>query len=539
MIEWIGRAATSGVRLIQLLPINETGAGNSPYTTLSSMALEPLLLTLDPGWLPGACWEDIAEARDLLDAQIHAEFIDYPAVRVAKGALLRKAFGRWGGDPARDSAGFSRFRMAEAGWLDDYTAFRWLMQEDGDSEAWDEWPAAFATPAAARRHLAEVRATRGPEVAAAMDFFAWLQWVAAGQWQRVRDAADAAGVCLMGDVPIGISYHSADAFFEPQFFDLDWCGGAPPEEMFKHDEFLARWGQNWGIPLYRWDVLADDDFSWWRRRIHGITRIFHHFRIDHVLGFYRIYSFPWHPQRNGEFLRLTDAQALELTGGRLPRWAPRPDDTTENQLANRRDGDLRLRALLDAAGTAEVVGEDLGCVPGYVRPHLASLGIAGFHIPHWETDRYGRVVPPGHLPYLSLATFATHDHDPLAAMWDDGLARWLDACNGPRPPDPLVADELRRLLEFAGLRAHASLPRYTGDLRRALLSALLGSGARDAVVMLTDLFGWKHRCNIPGIAGGKNWRWRLPVTATSISDVAELRAELDWFRRAARQSGRL
>ena len=540
LIEWIDLAAATGVRLLQLLPINETGAGNSPYTTLSSMALEPLYLTVDPGWLPGAAWEDVAEAHDLLDEVISAEFIDYPAVRVAKRAICHKAFERWKAEESRDVAGFDEFRAAQASWLDDYATFRWLMEEDGDRETWNEWPDEFATPAAARDYLARALATeRGPAVSNMLSYFAWLQWVAAMQWQRVRVAADAAGVRLMGDVPIGISYHSADVFFEPQFFDLAWCGGAPPEEMFKHDEFLSRWGQNWGIPLYRWDVLAAQDFSWWQRRITGITGIFHSFRIDHVLGFYRIYSFPWQPERNQEFLHLSGDQASAITGGKLPRWAPRPDDTPENQLANCHDGDQRLRALLRAAGDAVVVGEDLGCVPPYVRPHLASLGIAGFHIPHWESAKSGSVIPAEEIPYLSLATYATHDHEPLAVLWNQARAT-LAPQEADAPANMEECKQLQRLLEFARLPAgtNNAVPEFTREVRRALIKGLLDCPARDTVFMLADIFGWEQRFNMPGIAGGKSWRWRMPYTAESIMAVAELAAEFHWLRATATAAGR-
>ena len=100
-----------------------------------------------------------------------------------------------------------------------------------------------------------------------MAYHAWVQWIAFRQWRDLRQYAESQDVLLMGDVPIGISYYSADVFFEPQWFDLKWCGGAPPETVFKDDAFAIRWGQNWGIPLYRWDVMEKDGFRWWRQRI--------------------------------------------------------------------------------------------------------------------------------------------------------------------------------------------------------------------------------------------------------------------------------
>ena len=185
-------------------------------------------------------------------------------------------------------------------------------------------------------------------------FFSWVQWLCFRQWRALRALGDELGVKLMGDIPIGISYYSADVFFQRENFDLDWCGGAPPETMFKHDRFIQQWGQNWGIPLYRWEEMTEQGYPWWKQRIAKLTEIFSMFRIDHILGFYRIYAFPWRPQRNLEFLDLSPEEAANLTAGRRAQWAWRPDDNEENKRANCADGDHRLRAILEAAGDCEV-----------------------------------------------------------------------------------------------------------------------------------------------------------------------------------------
>ena len=128
------------------------------------------------------------------------------------------------------------------------------------------------------------------------NFFRYVQWVADEQWRAVSRFAGERGVGLMGDIPFGVSYYSADVFSAARTFPLDWSGGAPPEPYFKDDEFTHKWGQNWGIPLYRWAGNAAHNFAWWRQRVRGVQRFFHIFRIDHVLGFYRIYAFPWRPR---------------------------------------------------------------------------------------------------------------------------------------------------------------------------------------------------------------------------------------------------
>ena len=129
-------------------------------------------------------------------------------------------------------------------------------------------------------------------------FYRYVQWIAHLQWTAIKSYADERGVGLMGDIPFGVSYYSADVYSRRDEFALDWSGGAPPEPYFKDDEFTQKWGQNWGIPLYRWDVMRTRELAWWRQRVRGVRKIFHVFRIDHVLGFYRIYAFPWRPERN-------------------------------------------------------------------------------------------------------------------------------------------------------------------------------------------------------------------------------------------------
>lgn len=498
MTEWLDRAATTGIGFLQLLPINETGADDSPYNAISSVALEPLYITMED--VPGVTKEDLAAARNELGPALGGAKVDYPVVRKAKSSLLETAWRRFAGD-----VDFDKFRHSEREWLEPYCLFRWLMERYG-SEDWERWPC--RDPAEARAELASARSKDALAVDGRLEFHAWVQWIAFGQWAAVRRHADGVGVKLMGDVPIGVSRRSADVFFGRGDFDLEWCGGAPPETVFKHDRFIQRWGQNWGIPLYRWDRMEAANFPWWRRRIAKLAEIFHIFRIDHVLGFYRIYAFPWQPGENGVFLGLSDQEAMVQAGGRLPCWWPRPDDTAPNRAANRAEGETRLRMVLEAAGSAEVVGEDLGCVPDYVRPHLASLGIAGFRIPQWDFDGKGRVIPGNRIPRLSFATYATHDHESLPTLWDR-LRVTSGSSTIDREDAEIAERELRRLADFAGIEG---TPSYGPEVRRKLLATLFGCRARYAALMATDLFDLRDRINAPGTVGPHNWSWRLPWT---------------------------
>lgn len=528
LIEWIDLAADHGLRLLQLLPLNETGSDDSPYNAISSVALEPVYLAMEE--VPGVGEEDLAAARKGLEA---GERVDYAACRRVKRELLELAWRRWGDADGDLHAEFERFRMEEDGWLGNYCVYRWLMDRNGGTEDWTRWREQERTPEGAAEVLLGERMKDRAAVETGLERHAWIQWLCFRQWRGVRRHADERGVRLMGDIPIGVSLCSADVFFGREDFDLDWCGGAPPETMFKHDEFIRKWGQNWGIPLYRWDRMEGEGFPWWRQRIEKLTDVFHVFRIDHILGFYRIYGFPWRPSRNDEFLDLDADEAAALTGGELPGWVPRPDDTPRNQALNRADGDRRLQVILEAAAGAAVVGEDLGCVPAYVRPHLASIGIAGFRIPHWD-GRDGHVVPGDQLPECSFATYATHDHDPLPALWED-LRR--TALEDPDPEEREgAAQSLAWLLEFGGIEPPGgeALPAYREEAGWQLIEALMACRSRYAVVQLQELFGWTDRINQPGTVGPQNWTWRVPETA------AACRTRPEWKRLAAsiRSGGR-
>jgi 4-alpha-glucanotransferase len=527
LVDW---AAECKLGMLQLLPINETGGDNSPYNAISSVAMEPALLDLTA--LPELTPEDLAQARAGVDPAVFTEkLVDYDAVKGLKRGLLETAFERFrelsqDGERGKE---FKLFCMDEAGWLDDYCIFRHLMDQEGGSESWDLWSINYNKPELARQWVNDRGSKRGADLEKELAFFAWVQWVAFSQWRDLRTYAQDQDVQLMGDVPIGISYYSADVFFEPQWFDLKWSGGAPPERVFKDDAFAVKWGQNWGVPLYRWDVLEQDNFNWWRRRIDKLTDVFHVFRIDHILGFYRIYAFPWRPQRNAEFLPLDEHEARRRTGGPLPGFMPRPDDTKAHKAANLADGDKYLRAVQDAAGENAVVGEDLGAVPDYVRPHLHKLGIAGFKICHWEVtrDKHGveHPIPGTKYEECSFATYATHDHPSMAAMWEEFRAM----LESPDPGERKGAEwNLRILSEFADLPVKAggpSYPPYDRSVKWAQLKALLACKSRYAAFMITDLYGLPDRFNIPGTVGGANWRVRMPFTVNEMSQDPELTQE--------------
>lgn len=527
-IEW---ASALGFHCVQLLPVNETGADHSPYNAISSVAIEPTTLDLSavPDLQPAEL-AAIAEQHSV--AQLREGSVQWVAVKALKHAALRRAFANfserhWQENDSR-AREFARFTEAEAAWLESYALFRVFVERQG-SEMWDQWPASLRSFDNARAWVAEQRAGFRTEFEQDLRYYRYVQWIAFEQWRSVKRFADAKSVVLMGDIPFGVSYYSADVWASPELFDHQWSGGAPPEPAFWGDDFVRRWGQNWGVPLYRWDAHRKTGFAWWRQRARKVADGFHLFRIDHVLGFYRIYGFPWRPQLNAEFTQLTDEQAKERTGGALPHYIEHSDDTPEHKAANRAQGEELLRVLQAEVGPHALVGEDLGTVPDYVRPSLLSLGIPGFKVPQWETDperEPERVLVLGKdYPRCSIATYATHDHDPLRMMW----TRWMDTIKAALDDPQRLANEnaaawrdVRQLAGWAGFEVGRILA--FEDVHTPFLRGLFQSNSWLAVVMITDLLGTEQRFNVPGSVADSNWSARLPA---------------DWVMRFAPQFARI
>lgn len=510
-------ARNLGLRFVQILPVSETGNDPSPYNAISSRALDPLYLDASPAALPELAPARAAEilGRHNAPALRRAPRVNYPAVRALKRELAAAAFDGFRALPDAHPlrAEFERFAKAEAEWLDGYALFRALMDLNNGSECRDLWPAPQREPRTAREWAAALPADERAAFERKELFFKYLQWRLFGQWEALKAECGRMGLRLMGDIPFGVGYHSADVFTWPGQFDLDWSGGAPPERVFRCDPFTERWGQNWGIPLYRWDVMEADNFSWWRGRVKTAGRIMGAFRIDHILGFYRIYRFPWRPERNDEFTCLSGEEARERTGGRLPGFHPREDWPPENAEQNRRDGETRLRAVLDAAGDTWVVGENLGFVPEYMTPHLASLGIPGIIIPFWTKRHDGSVLPGGEYPEASMVTWGTHDHETVAAIWEEGRLR-LPGHEGSIEAAELMAD-------FSGIPRERLASRIRPEDHARILGAALESRSALAVFLITDLLCRTERINVPGSVGAANWSWRLPFDADALASRQE------------------
>jgi 4-alpha-glucanotransferase len=530
MADW---CAHHGFRVLQVLPINETSGDNSPYNAISSCALDITTLAPDPAHVPGLTKKTLNQTfSPKLRRLLASGPVRYRLVKALKWQICREAFAHFGtpGGATPDLLkDFDNFRSEEEAWLFPYALFRALMATQNDSPVWEAWPPHLRSLASALDWLRHLTPKQRNLFEVEIRFYQFVQWVLHRQWQETSAHAAAQGVTLMGDIPFGVSRSSADVWAQPEQFDLKWCGGAPPEPLFQPDEFTKKWGQNWGIPLYRWDIMEHDGFAWWRRRVRQITRFFKIFRIDHVLGFYRVYSFPWPPQDNARYTSLTPDEVRALAGD-LPRFLPHDDDTEASRASNQAAGERLLRVLQDAAGDAIITAEDLGVVPTYVRPSLLALGISGFKIPMFERDEASREYKPtSEYPVLSLATLSTHDHETMRGMWERLWAA-IEADLGPGTipqgdqglgeAGRQAAWELYRLHRFAQLDDRTLLRDFEPTVREALLRALWATPSWLAIAMITDLFGLDLRFNVPGPVSESNWSERLPFTVDDLLNPA-------------------
>ena len=407
LVDW---AAATGQCIIQLLPVTDTTRRGEwkdsyPYSPVSSFALHPLYIHLqDLGIRETAAFrKEQAELNALPE-------LDYPRVFKAKMAWIRKAFETRG---AKDlsSAAYKKFYLENAYWLGEYSEF------------------------CARRDSNET------------EYHAWIQYHLDRQFSEMVAYARSKGISFKGDLPIGVSGDSADAYWHPELFNLDSSTGAPPD-------FFSVDGQNWGFPTYNWEEMAKDEYAWWKSRLRHMSRYFDAFRIDHILGFFRIWEIPagFKGGQLGHFNPALPYSAEEISAQGLPieglfHEDPRkpgmyqplisPDksglepwqlDHFEALYTDffyhrhdgfwRRNAEKKLPELLGATGML-ACGEDLGMVPDCVPGVMEGESILSLEMADMDKGRPW--------PYLSVCATSSHDMSTLRMQSDE-------KGNGDLPP---------------------------------------------------------------------------------------------------------
>lgn len=280
MIDFV---ASTGQKVLQLLPINDTTITHTwtdsyPYSCISVFAIHPQ-------------YADLHALPELKDAKARAEAektraelnaldkIDYEKVNDFKINYLRQIFNQEGGKMMKTAEYKAFFQDAEL-WLVPYAQYSYLRDKNGTAD-FNQWPDHQVWDEAERKALADPKTAAYKNVA----FFYFVQFVLDRQMQEAHEHAKTKGVILKGDIPIGVNRNGCDVWTEPKYFNLNGQAGAPP------DDFSAN-GQNWGFPTYNWFEMLKDGCQWWNRRFKNMARYFDAYRIDHVLGFFRIWEIP-------------------------------------------------------------------------------------------------------------------------------------------------------------------------------------------------------------------------------------------------------
>ena len=280
MVDWVAR---TGQRLLQILPINDTTITHTwtdsyPYSCISIFALHPQYADLTA--LPPIKDEAVREEMEQLRAELNAlPQIDYERVNNAKNRYLHVIFEQEG-KAVLTSAGFNQFFSEAKSWLVPYAQYSLLRDKYGTAD-FSQWPDHNTWDEADRASLTSARNKAYKEVS----FYYYVQYVLNCQMAAVHEYARERGVILKGDIPIGVNRYGCDVWQEPRYFHLDGQAGAPP------DDFSAN-GQNWGFPTYNWEEMLADNCAWWVRRFSNMSKYFDAYRIDHVLGFFRIWEIP-------------------------------------------------------------------------------------------------------------------------------------------------------------------------------------------------------------------------------------------------------
>ena len=484
----------AGLRVLQVLPLNEMAPGQaSPYSAVSAMALDPIFICVpdvpDFHELGGEDALDSA-ARGLLDHVRASRAVDYWGVRTLKDRALRSAFRRflrheWAAGSERATR-LRAFIRDQDWWLDDYALYR-AAQHVTDGRPWTEWPAGLS-----RRESGAISRFQR-ESSQEILYRQYLQWIAHEQWGDARQRS--AGLRVAGDFPFGVAAASADVWANQDLFSFDGSVGAPPDAFSEN-------GQNWQLPVYRWDVMRERGYAWFAARARRASNLFDLFRVDHVVGLFRSWVFP--------------------RDGRAAHFEP------AEEAAQVAQGEAVLRAIM--SGGAAVIAEDLGTIPGFVRDTMTALGLPGYRVMRWERfwDEPGRpFVNPAEYPPHSVATTGTHDTETLAVWWQTADAVEREAA--------LTVAATAWRDQLPPVDAGDALPPAARD---ALLEAMFASASNLLTLPIQDVFGWPDRINVPALIDDTNWTWRLPWPVDSLDDQPEAAERQRTLRRWSERHAR-
>lgn len=434
----------SGQSYWQILPLSPTSFGDSPYQSFSAYAGNPYFIDLDilneEGYLLKNEYADICWGNGNL--------IDYAVLYQKRYAVLKKAFFRFIVSPEKN---YNTFKKENSFWLGDYALFM-AIKNANDGKSWNEWDDSLRFRE--KNAIAEAEKLYAEDV----EFFKFLQYIFEKQWLGLKKYANENGVKIIGDIPIYVSYDSADVWCNPSQFDLNkellpkMVAGCPP------DEFSEK-GQLWGNPLYNWSAMKKeaDPYSWWCRRIKSTLKIYDVIRIDHFRGFESYYAIPY--------------GADDATDG---KWKKGPGSQFFEYL-NGKFEDL------------PIIAEDLGFMTDEVKKMLTASGYPGMKVLEFafNDDEDSEYLP--HNCHKNCVVYTgTHDNDTVIG-WSKNISK----------------EDLEFAKEYMSVK-------NDNELNWCMIKTAYATAADTVIIPMQDFIGAgsEGRINIPSTLG-ENWKWRI------------------------------
>lgn len=455
-----------GLDLIQFLPLNDTGLETSPYSALSAFALNPLYLSISA--LPQVeLVPDYEEKISKMRYWNETTRVKYHIIRELKKSFLQEYVPLLF-ETLSNTDSYRTFLAQNKSWLQPYALFK-ALKENQFWRNWEEWPLRLKNPSTSTYE--ELIQEHLP----AYQYHEFLQFLCFHQWQEVRRVAQSKGILLKGDIPILVNRESADVWYHQSSFFLHYSAGAPPDMYSKE-------GQEWGFPVYNWEEQEKNGYDWWVKRLQVASQLFDVYRLDHIVGFFRIWAIARDASaKKGHFV---------------------PHDPVEWMA----QGEKLMKMMLNAAPMLPI-GEDLGLVPKEVKQCLTNLGICGTRVMRWERSWEGdkKFIPLDSYSSLSMTTVSTHDSDTLQLWWRHypQEARIFSQFLGWHY-EPFLSPERQK--EILKLSHHTSSLFHINLLQEYL-------------ALFPDLVS-KHptqeRINVPGTILESNWTYRFRPTVEEI-----------------------
>ncbi len=452
IVDWLKEA---GQTILQVLPLGPTGYGDSPYQAFSAFAGTPYIISFDKLIEKG-----LLTQKDLKDyPKFDPQFISYYGIYVNNFKILRVAFSRFQKNSSYDS-----FCSENSFWLDDYATFM-AIKDSKNGASWDLWEDELRNRTGLDKLSKEIKND--------IEFYKFIQYEFNDQWMAFKNYANKNGISIVGDAPIFVSYDSSDVWANQRLFYLDKNGkpevvaGVPPD-------YFSVTGQLWGNPHYRWDLMKEDDYNWWKKRVAALLKLVDSVRIDHFRGFEAYWEVKY-------------GEETAIKG----RWVKGPGVDFFNSL-QRVYGD-KLSEVLIAEDLGLITKEVSELKDRYKLPGMKIFEFAPFNKGTFADennnilDNSKHYFLPENYEANCIAYPGTHDNNTLLG--------WFDS---------LKDDEQKDVLNYLKIGKRA-------ELNFAVIEKLLSSNANRVVFLMQDVLslGAEYRMNTPGTTGEPNWGWRL------------------------------